>query len=224
MTRNPDRRRKNRRQPAPTATGVRIIAGLYRRRRIKVVSDPGLRPTPDRVRETLFNWLGDRIHQAHCLDLFAGSGILGLEAASRGAARVVCVEIQPRTAGAIRTAAAAVGAATLDVDQADAMIWLQGPPEPFDIVFLDPPFGRCDFSSLLQRLHPHWLAPEPLVYIESKALLTVTELPGGWELLRNRRAGKVFSHLLTYSGAPRKISTGGESGERGLTINGLRYS
>ena len=181
---------------------LRIIAGRYRHRRVRVVDNPALRPTPDRVRETLFNWLQSRIRGTHCLDLFAGTGILGLEALSRGATKVVCIEHHPQTVKAIRDIAADwVSDASLVVTQADAPRWLQQSPSPFDIVFLDPPFHYCDFTALLQQLQCGWLvAQQPLVYIESGTRLTPTTLPDGWELLRYQRAARVFYHLLTLHG------------------------
>ncbi len=182
-------------------SGLRIIGGRYRRRRVHVAATNALRPTPDRVRETLFNWLQPHIQRTHCLDLFAGSGILGLEALSRGAAKVVCIDHNPQAIKAILETAAAFGDKTLTATQTDALHWLQQPPAPpqlFDIVFLDPPFYRCDYGALLQQLQCAWLASDALTYLESATPLTPATLPGGWELLRQQRTAKVFYHLLRF--------------------------
>jgi len=121
---------------------LRIIAGRWRGRRLTVPALPGLRPTPDRVRETLFNWLGPRVEGARCLDLFAGTGALGFEAASRGAAQVVMVEQASRAVAQLRSHAAALLADVVEVVDREALSWLGGRFRRFDIVFLDPPFGR----------------------------------------------------------------------------------
>jgi len=172
---------------------LRIIGGLYRGRRLPVPAQPGLRPTGDRIRETLFNWLAPVVEGAHCLDLFAGSGALGFEAASRGAAEVVMVE---RTASVVRILevnAKRLGALALRVVHADALQWLQGPCDrTFDIVFLDPPFASGLLPPTCELLARHcWLAPRALVYLEAPAQDELPALPGTWELLRHKRAGQV---------------------------------
>jgi 16S rRNA (guanine966-N2)-methyltransferase len=176
---------------------LRIIGGRWRGRRLKVPDLPGLRPTPDRVRETLFNWLAPRIEGARCLDLFAGTGALGLEALSRGAARVVLVEREFQALKALRAHVSALGAEGLaQVVEADALRWLERPAEPFDVVFLDPPFSRGLISPVVERLGSGpWLAPEARIYLETEAALEVPPLPSGWMLHRSRRAGSVRYHL-----------------------------
>jgi 16S rRNA (guanine966-N2)-methyltransferase len=172
---------------------LRIIGGRYRGRKLPVPAQPGLRPTGDRVRETLFNWLAPVIEGAHCLDLFAGSGALGFEAASRGAAEVVMVEQAAPVVRMLEANAKLLGASVLRVVQGDALRWLEGPAQTFDIVFLDPPFA---VAGLLQRACDllearRWLAPRALVYLEAPAPDDLPALPGTWELLRDKRTGQV---------------------------------
>jgi 16S rRNA (guanine966-N2)-methyltransferase len=171
---------------------IRIIAGEYRGRRIAVPSLPGLRPTPDRVRETLFNWLGQRLDGLSCLDLFAGSGALGFEAASRGAARVVMVE-QSRTAfSVLEQSRKALNAARIELVCDDAFAYLQRAAERFDVVFLDPPFGQNALPAALARL-PRVLAPGARVYVEGPRPL---EENAAFEVLKRSRAGQVHYQLL----------------------------
>lgn len=175
---------------------VRIISGQWRRRLLRVPDVEGLRPTPDRVRETLFNWLAGSIEGARCLDLYAGSGALGFEAASRGADKVLLVEKDPRAVTCMREAASALGAERLEVVHADVRRWLQAGSTPFDIVFLDPPYGSEDLGELCALLeHGAWLAPGALVYLETPASPQSLELPGGWQILRRQKAGQVRYHL-----------------------------
>ena len=125
---------------------IRIIGGSLRNSRLEVPDRPGLRPTPERVRETLFNWLAPVIAGSRCLDLFAGTGALGVEALSRGAARAQFVERDGRAVQALRANLARLKAADGRVAEADALAWLQGEAEPFDLVFLDPPFAAAAWT------------------------------------------------------------------------------
>lgn len=169
---------------------------MWRRRLLRVPDVEGLRPTPDRVRETLFNWLTGAVEGARCLDLYAGSGALGFEAASRGAAAVVLVERDQRAVACLREEADALGATHVDVVQADARHWLEGRASPFDIVFLDPPFGGDPLGPLCGALaRAGWLAPGALVYLESRDAIGTQDLPEGWRILRRQRAGQVRYHL-----------------------------
>jgi 16S rRNA (guanine966-N2)-methyltransferase len=162
---------------------VRIIAGRLRGSRIDVPAAAGLRPTSDRVRETLFNWLAPQLQGARCLDLFAGSGALGFEAASRGAEQVLMIERDTRVAAALQATAVRLGAEAVQVRADDALGWLRQPPaQAFDIVFVDPPFGAQLHETALQALLP-WLAPEALVYVES-ARDALPAVPAGWSLHR----------------------------------------
>jgi len=180
------------RQPA---NQVRIIAGTWRGRRLSFAPVPGLRPTPDRVRETLFNWLAPLVRGARCLDLYAGSGALGMEAASRGAAEVVLVDNDPRVVATLGRQREILGAHQVRVVRAEVLQWLAGPSSQFDIVFLDPPFRRQLLLPCIQHLESgRWLADQARVYIEAEKGL-ILQLPESWELLRSKVAGQVGYHL-----------------------------
>ncbi len=159
---------------------------------------PGLRPTPDRVRETLFNWLGGDLSGRSCLDLFAGSGALGFEAASRGAARVLLVDSSPQVVAAL-----AANARTLDVDKrleivrSDAVRFATSVGERFDVLFLDPPFKQGWIERLVPLL-PSLLAADAVLYVEAERLLAGC---GQWQTVRQGRAGQVFYHLMQRGGA-----------------------
>jgi 16S rRNA (guanine966-N2)-methyltransferase len=171
---------------------VRIIGGAWRSRRIRFTPRANLRPTPDRVRETLFNWLGQELTGRSCLDLFAGSGALGFEAASRGARRVVMVEWDREICKALATSRAALAASAVEVRCADALEFLRSPGERYDVIFLDPPF-RAGLTPRLLTLLPDCMAPGAVVYSESGHQ---PELGGGWETLKQGRAGQVRFQLL----------------------------
>jgi 16S rRNA (guanine966-N2)-methyltransferase len=175
---------------------LRIIGGLWRGRKFTFASLPGLRPTPDRVRETLFNWLSPDIRGSRCLDLYAGSGALGLEAASRGAARVVLVDAAREVVTSLRAQVATLNAGQVEIVQADAQQWLRGPAETFDIVFLDPPFTAGLLAGTMQLLETNgWLAPDAFIYIEAGKGVSL-ELPPGWDVYREKTAGQVEYRLI----------------------------
>jgi 16S rRNA (guanine966-N2)-methyltransferase len=166
---------------------VRIIAGKWRSRIVRFPAAAQLRPTPDRVRETLFNWLGQRLDGLSCLDLFAGSGALGFEASSRGAERVVMVESDRNIAAGLRESAAELQASGVEVVNAEALAWLARAGERFDVAFIDPPYASTLAQAALAALPPR-LNPGARVYAESAQPL---ELPQGWSTLREDRAGAV---------------------------------
>lgn len=176
----------------------RIIGGEWRSRRLPVPVGADVRPTPDRVRETVFNWLAPVIDGARCLDLYAGSGALGLEALSRGAAEVVFVD---RAAAVLREIAASLDLLRCDRGRTacmDAMRFLEGPARPFDIVFIDPPYRLGLPGLVLARLAAGgWLAPGARVYLEHEAETPPPELPAGWQYFRSAAAGQVRYHLAT---------------------------
>lgn len=179
---------------------VRIIGGEYGGRRLEFPDQRGLRPTADRVRETLFNWLAPVLSGARVLDLFAGSGALGLEALSRGAGQVLLVEQARQVADKLRQNVELLGASDrAQVRQADALRLLAGgPPEaPFDIVFLDPPFA----DGLLARVMPllvqgGWLAADAWVYLEQDSSHPWPELPAGWQVHREGTGGQAAFRLV----------------------------
>jgi 16S rRNA (guanine966-N2)-methyltransferase len=171
---------------------IRIIGGEHRGRRIEVPSRADLRPTPDRVRETLFNWLGQTLEGRSCLDLFAGSGALGFEAASRGAARVVMVETDRAVFAALQKTRELMRARQVDIVLGDAFDYLAKSAERFDVVFLDPPFRQNALERLLEGL-PGRLAPGARVYVEAPRPLEPAE---PWRELKRARAGQVSYQLL----------------------------
>jgi len=179
---------------------VRIIAGKWRGRKLSFPDIAGLRPTPDRIRETLFNWLAPLLPGASCLDLFAGSGALGFEAASRGAARVVMVERAAEVVASLLDNRQRLAAGMTQIVHRDAAGYLAGDPEPFDIVFLDPPFDAPAVLQTAVRLlaAPGWLAPDARIYLETPAATPLTEVPDGWLLLKHKQAGQVVFRLYGY--------------------------
>jgi len=180
----------------PRLSRLRIIGGRWRSRHLSFPDTGTVRPTPDRVRETLFNWLAPVIEGARCLDLFAGSGALGLEALSRGAASAVFVEQDPRLTRALRDNLARLGAGDARVVQAEALAWLQGPSSSFDVVLLDPPFHQGLLGPVCAQLCTGgWLDKQALVYLESARTETL-HLPGTWELRREKTAGEVCFRLF----------------------------
>lgn len=177
---------------------LRIIAGRWRGRKISFAPVPGLRPTPDRVRETLFNWLDPFLQGARCLDLFAGSGALGIEAASRGATQVVMVDHDPVVVTTLREQLQKLEFSGALPVQHDVNSWLRGKAEPFDIVFLDPPFRQNRLPACIDLLEGNgWLAAGAHVYIEAEKAV-IPELPDTWELYRSKRAGQVGYHLARH--------------------------
>jgi len=171
---------------------VRVIGGAWRSRIITFPDQKELRPTPDRVRETLFNWLGHDLTGLSCLDLFAGSGALGFEAASRGAKHVMMVERERAAHAALEANRKTLGAAQVEIARADALDFLRGGRGVYDIVFLDPPFAMGIWDALLDSLPP-WLATEARVYCESGDERAVRD---GWEVHKHGRAGRVNYQLL----------------------------
>jgi 16S rRNA (guanine966-N2)-methyltransferase len=181
-----------------TKQSLRIIGGEYRGRRLEFIQSEGLRPTTDRVRETLFNWLQPVIQGARCLDMFAGSGLLGMEAASRGAGEVVFIEQQADVAERIASNIKQLGAASTRLIQANAIDALPDLQQPFDVVFVDPPFGTDLLATACRQLQEYQLVkPAGRVYLESERQIEVEELPAGWQLIRSKKAGHVYYYLAT---------------------------
>ena len=178
-----------------TPNQVRIIGGRWRSRVIDFPEDVGLRPTPDRVRETVFNWLGQRLDEKTCLDLFAGSGALGFEALSRGAAEVVMIDQSAPVAHSLRDNAQRLGANNFTVIHANALQYLRDAARPFDVVFLDPPFNQGLLAQVLALL-PAWLMPDAKVYAESEFSF---EPDATWKILKQSRAGQVKFQLMTLA-------------------------
>jgi 16S rRNA (guanine(966)-N(2))-methyltransferase RsmD len=176
---------------------VRIIGGQWRSRIVRFPAASALRPTPDRLRETLFNWLGQELDGRICLDLFAGSGALGFEAASRGAHHVVGVEHDGNVFRALLATREMLSAQQVELRRDDAVAFLKTDARVFDIIFLDPPFNLGWLPKLLPLLPAH-LAVDARIYVEAEKPV---ELPAGFELLRQARAGQVHGLLIKYAGS-----------------------
>ena len=177
----------------PPPGRLRIVAGNWRSRVLEIADVAGLRPTSERVRETLFNWLAPRIEGARCLDLFAGTGALGFEALSRGAAAVTFVEKSRTAARVLRANAAKLGAAGATIRHRDALDFLRASgAQTFDIVFVDPPFAEDLLADVCGQLAAAGiLADGAVVYLEQGREQEVPDLPAGWEILKNKTAGNV---------------------------------
>ncbi len=190
-----------------SAGQIRIIAGKNKGRKLPVLMAEGLRPTTDRVKETVFNWLMPYIHQANCLDCFAGSGSLGFEAMSRGATQVTLVELNKAAAKQLQANKELIKANNITVHQGDALTFLQegflklkqkgSDYQPFDLVFLDPPFRKRLVEQSAQLLNDFGLADEALIYVEMEAESTQI-IPANWQLLKEKVTGQVVYRLYQY--------------------------
>ena len=178
---------------------LRIVAGNWRSRLLQIADVPGLRPTSERIRETLFNWLAPRIPGSKCLDLCAGTGALGIEALSRGASRVVFVEYSGVAAKTLEANLASLGASDIEILNLDARQYLgRGAAEQFDIVFLDPPFAAALHDELCRLLsEQNWLAADARIYVEMDKDQPGDCLPASWRVLKDKTAGKVRYLLAT---------------------------
>jgi len=182
---------------------LRIIGGSWRGRKIEFTQAPGVRPTPDRIRETLFNWLQTDVAGARCLDLCSGSGALGFEALSRGAREVVMVEQNSAVTKQLMTSASQFKTEGATIEQCSADHYLQRPPQPFDIVFIDPPFEADALENYCLQLESGgWLAARALIYMERAKGSAAPQLPKEWQLHREKQAGKVIYALATRNGQP----------------------
>ena len=196
MKRNPTQNKSHQKG----AGKLRIIGGEWRSRQLPVVDLPGLRPTTDRVRETLFNWLQNDIPGARCLDLFAGSGALGFEAASRGAASVTMLELQNNAAQVLSSNMQLLGASNVHLVKQDALSWLSSyDGETFDVVFIDPPFESDLMQRTIEVLEScNCLAVNASIYLETASNQFLPELPESWNLLKKKKAGQVSYYLARY--------------------------
>ncbi len=186
---------------------IRIIGGQWRGRQVQFADLPDLRPTPDRVRETAFNWLLGLLPGACCLDLFAGSGALGFEAASRGADAVVMVDQHPRVIAQIKQQIGVLGAEKIEVVQSNAFSYLQASTCQFDVVFLDPPYSQQLLGKACALLDEHkLLKPGAYIYMETDADDGLPELPAGWQIKHSKRAGHVGYHLVIAPGESQQNS------------------
>lgn len=196
----PETKSRPPRPPRPRAVQsheIRIIGGQYKRTKLQVADKPGLRPTPDRVRETLFNWLGQDLSGWHCLDAFAGTGALGFEAASRGAAQVLLVEQDAALVAQLKRVQDQLKAEVVQVVRGDAVAALRhAPAASLELIFLDPPFDSPLFEAAVQAAAPA-LSDTGFLYLEAPKRWPESELQGlGLQLHRHLKAGMVHAHLL----------------------------
>lgn len=200
MTRQrPPRSSASRRAPAQRAGKpvgkLRIIGGEFRRRQLPVLDSPGLRPTPDRVRETLFNWLGQQLFGQHVLDLFAGTGALGIEALSRGAASVDFIERDPRVSAQLSANLELLNISSSAVHINDVQAYLTRTAKPYALVFLDPPFHQQLAAPCCLALeNGGWLTDEAMIYLETETSLA-PNVPANWQLHRETQAGESTARL-----------------------------
>lgn len=188
---------------------IRIIGGQWRGRKLPVPDSDGLRPTTDRVRETLFNWLAADLVNSRCLDCFAGSGALGLEALSRYAGQTVLIEFDRQVARQLEKNVEMLNARYAQIINTDALSWLGKQGTPFDIVFVDPPFRKGMLEQVIQLLEQKgWLADEALIYIEAEVENHEIAVPVNWRLHREKAAGQVSYRLYRRS----NINTAEEPG------------
>ncbi|MDA0150311.1 16S rRNA (guanine(966)-N(2))-methyltransferase RsmD [Vibrio sp. LaRot3] len=190
------RRQQNTSQNKPSNGFVRIISGLWRGRKLPVQDAEGLRPTTDRVKETVFNWLAQDVPKAKCLDLFAGSGGLGFEAASRQAENVTLIEMNPSAFKQLQQNIASLKANNLHAINTDALSFLKQPGTPHHVVFIDPPFRKGLLDETISLLEDNgWLAEDAMIYIETEKELKLESIPEHWHLHREKSAGQVSFRL-----------------------------
>lgn len=188
---------------SPALSCLRIIAGDWRGRKLPILTSDGLRPTGDRLRETLFNWLAPWLPGSHCLDLFAGSGALGFEALSRGAAAVTMLELHREVANQLRANCAILGAQNIEIIETNALTWLSQPDRQnsvatpaFDLVFVDPPFAADLWQTVVDALEQQQqLADKALIYVETPEHFHLNP-PDNWTLHRRKSTGAVCAHLF----------------------------
>lgn len=184
----------------PSTGNIRIIAGKHRGRKLPVVMAEGLRPTTDRIKETVFNWLMPYVGQSHCLDSFAGAGSLGFEAYSRGADKVTLLELNKAAAKQLKANKALLSADCLTVIETDTLAFLKTPPrssdERYNLVFIDPPFRQGLAAKTIALLNNQWLSESAIVYLENGKDETDITIPTNWQLLKEKVAGQVQSRLF----------------------------
>lgn len=180
---------------AKATNSIRLIAGKHRGRKLPVLDAEGLRPTTDRVKETLFNWLMVYIQDSKCLDCFAGAGSLGFEAFSRGAEQVTMLELNKAAANQLNENKAQLNANNINVEHTDTTQYLSQPNTCFDIVFVDPPFRQNLAQQTINLLANGWLNAGALVYVETEAELAAPTTPENWQIIKEKKAGQVACRL-----------------------------
>jgi len=177
---------------------IRIIAGIYKGRKLPVIMAEGLRPTTDRVKETVFNWLMPYIQSANCLDCFAGSGSLGFEALSRGARQVTLIELNKEAIRQLQQNKELIKADNITILNSDILSYLTQAPKPFDLIFIDPPFRKQLVEKTTQLLAQGWLTDKSLIYVEMETEADCS-LPNNWQLLKEKIAGQVAYRLFQFN-------------------------
>lgn len=190
---------KKQSQNSSAKGSIRIIAGKHRGRKLPVVLADGLRPTTDRVKETVFNWLMPYVQDSRCLDCFAGAGSLGFEALSRGAEQVTFVELNKNAASQLTKNKLLLKADNTEVINQDILAFLTNAPQQYDLVFLDPPFRKQFIVEIEQRLNSGWLLDGAIIYVEAETELSQQHLPTSWQLLKEKIAGQVAYRLYQYN-------------------------
>ncbi len=193
---------KHKKQPTLSKSkgSIRIISGKYKGRKLPVIMAEGLRPTTDRVKETVFNWLMPHIREASCLDCFAGSGSLGFEALSRGASEVTLIELNKGAVKQLEQNKALIKADNITIINNNVLSYLAQAPKPFDLVFIDPPFRKQLIEKTAQLLTQGWLTEKSLIYIEMENEANCS-LPNNWQLLKEKIAGQVTYQLYQLNQA-----------------------
>jgi 16S rRNA (guanine966-N2)-methyltransferase len=191
---------KHSRAKQPQRGQVRIIGGKWRGRKLSVAPRPALRPSPDRVRETLFNWLKPYVDGARCLDLYAGTGVLGIEAVSRGAAHATLLDNDRIAIDFLTQHVNLLSADNVEVIESDAQTWLRtASPSPFDIVFLDPPFSQGLVEASLEVLPNGWLKHRAWVYLEAEKIPILHLAMAPWQLIRHGQTSQMQFALLEFN-------------------------
>jgi len=178
---------------------IRIISGKYRGRKLPVLMSDGLRPTTDRVKETVFNWLMPYIQNSICLDCFAGSGGLGFEALSRGAQSVTLIELNKAAAQQLEKNKLLLQVNELTIENANTLIYLEGCTQKFDVVFIDPPFRKGLIEQTINLLNNNLLAADALIYIEMESEEAIQSIPENWQILKEKKAGQVAYRLYQFT-------------------------
>ncbi len=199
----------------PSSGQVRIISGQWRSRKLPIHDLEGLRPTTDRVRETLFNWIANDVRGSRVLDCFAGSGALSLESLSRYASYAKIFELQTQAAKQLVANLATLKCENADVIKGDSLALLANTPnEGFDIAFIDPPFRKSLAEKSIALIDKHqWLNDDALIYVETESEIAVLNVPASWSLLKEKKAGQVIYRLYQYTATENAAETNSDSEE-----------
>lgn len=201
MQKQPQHQQKRVKTKVSSTGNIRIIAGKHRGRKLPVIMADGLRPTTDRIKETVFNWLMPYVHGSICLDCFSGAGSLGFEAYSRGAKSVTLLELNKTASQQLNANKQLLKADNVEVVNTDSLVYLQTPIQQYNLVFIDPPFRKNLATKTVQLLNNGWLTENAIVYIELEKELSNFALPEHWLLLKEKTAGQVSCRLYQVKAA-----------------------